>query len=203
MSRTATLRAMASTPVTAGDVTKSARLLLGLIGVIMLALLSWQVVALGYRLETGSFGGGSPDAQASQDVTGAFVRYDYTAERSYELYFAVRNPDRLPVRIDGIDEDRLPGLRLERLTMMREGPGCCAAERATPFRPVRLDAGEEIYLFATLRMDGSPASATACASQVWSSVPVRFSVLGTTRHQEVPLLATLVIRSAPGTACTV
>ncbi|MFC7758144.1 hypothetical protein ACFQY4_09055 [Catellatospora bangladeshensis] len=51
---------MASTPVTAGDVTKSARLLLGLIGVIMLALLSWQVVALGYRLETGSFGAAAP-----------------------------------------------------------------------------------------------------------------------------------------------
>ncbi len=202
MSRTATLRAMASTPVTAGDVTKSARLLLGLIGVIMLALLSWQVVALGYRLETGSFGGGSADAHASQDVTGALVRYDYTAERSYELYFTVRNPDRLPVRIEGIDEDRLPGLRLERLSMMREGPGCCAADRATPFRPVRLDAGEEIYLYATFRMDG-PASTTACAHQTWSSVPVRFSVLGTTRHQEVPLLATLMIRLAPGTACAV
>ncbi|BCJ77866.1 hypothetical protein CS0771_74100 [Catellatospora sp. IY07-71] len=202
MSRTATLRAMASIPVTAGEVTKSARLLLGLLGVIMLALLSWQVVALGYRLETGSFGGGGADAQASQDVTGAFVRYDYTAERSYELYFTVRNPDRLPVRIDGIDEDRLPGLRLERLSMMREGPGCCTAERATPFRPVRLDAGEEIYLYATFRMD-SPASTTACASQTWSSVPVRFSVLGTPRHQQVPLLATLVIQLAPGTACAV
>lgn len=202
MSRTATLRAMASMPLTPGDVTKSARLLLGLLGVIMLALLSWQVLALGYRLETGSFGGGSPDAFADQGPQGAFVRYDYAAERGYELYFAVRNPDRLPVRIEGIDEDRLPGLRLERLTMMREGPGCCAAERATPFRPVRLAAGEEVYLFATLRMDG-PVSATACAGQVWSSVPVRFSVLGTTRHQEVPLLATLVIRQASGTACAV
>ncbi|MEV4412131.1 hypothetical protein [Catellatospora sp. NPDC049609] len=195
----------ASTPVTAGDVSKSARMLVGFIGVIVLALLSWQVVALGYRLETGSFGGGSPDAQASQGVAGAFVRYDYTAERTYELYFTVRNPDRLPVRVEGVDEDRLAGLTLERLAMIEDKPGraCCRPESAVPFQPVRLAPGGEVYLFATLRLAAPGGTQADCAYQAWSSVPMRFTVLGTTRHQEVPLLATLMIRLAPGTGCAV
>lgn len=194
----------ASTPVTPGDLTRSARLLMGLLGVIVLALLSWQVVVHSYELERGSFGGGGPDAQI-RHAASTSARYAYGPERSYELHFAVRNPDRLPVRIEGLDEDRFPGLRVERLLMVEDTPerGCCPPDAMVPFHPVDLAAGAEVYLFATLRLERPPVYQGTCSHESWTTAPVRFSVLGTRRHQDVPLLVALVIERADEPGCAV
>jgi hypothetical protein len=186
----------APTPVTVGDLNKSARNLLGFIAVALLLLVAWQVTARTYELGTGSVGGGGPDAKpfAQPKRTGVLYRFD--VGRTYDLYFAVRNPGPVPVRVEGVDDNGQ--LLVDRLATLPGTPptGCCDPAGAVPFQPVDLAPGEELLILATLRLDewGGRWSDWPCSKrQWWWTMPVRFSVLGTARTSDVQLPETFFI----------
>ncbi|GAA1379520.1 hypothetical protein [Catellatospora chokoriensis] len=178
---------------------RSALLVRGLLAVALLVLVSWQVLARTYELEGGSFGGGGTDSRPFQQPHRSGILYRFEVGRTYDLYFSVRNPGPVPVRVEEVGDNGQ--LLVDRLAILPGTPaGCCDQAGAAPFQPVDLAPGQELLILATLRLhqfSDSQADWPCSSRRWWWTMPVRFSVLGTARSSEVLLPETFFIE-APG-----
>lgn len=179
------------------------RLFLILLAATIAAVSGWLVYANTYELEEGSFGGSAPSSGGvRRTAAGAEeLRFPHHAGGTYEVYLSLRNPGAVPVRISAIGHENIATYTIARMTMIVNGGAkaeCCSPSDAEPFRPVEVAAGSELYLFLTLRVEDEEWP--PCLTKWFSAMPVRYSVLGVDRQQDVPLRAAISFHK-PGPDC--
>ncbi|WP_155373181.1 hypothetical protein [Catellatospora vulcania] len=170
----------------------------GVVSLAVVALAGWQSMAVGYELAPGALGGGGPDGRRYEKPYVRGVEYEFAMDRSYDLYFSIRNTGPLPVRIEGLEPFGLPLARLAVIPATPSDMACCDTSTAVPFQPTDLPAGGELVLLATFAWDGdsaAPAPDAPCSRVWWSTVRVRRTVLGLTQAVELELPQALILRS--------
>ncbi|MEU8005999.1 hypothetical protein AB0B66_32970 [Catellatospora sp. NPDC049111] len=133
-----------------------------------------QTEADGYRLAAGSLSGGS---QHEEHRAGGVTELRFTWDPAvlHRFYFPIANPGPHPVRIEELRRD-LDSFTIVDVHVMFPGG-------KQPFQPVVITAGGDLNLVLTVRTDEPPAP---CARTWIESLPVRYTVLGVSRWEQVP-----------------
>ncbi|KAB1903299.1 hypothetical protein F8279_23860 [Micromonospora sp. AMSO1212t] len=159
--------------------------------VVVLVLLStYLTITLRYELHQGNFGA-NPQALSSA-TAGPYTEYRYLAQpgRSIEYGFSIANRGPLTIRLKEVTKDGGPGYVVDQvhvnMDVNREG---FERGKATPFEPIDLPAGDQIFVWVTLRFseDLLLNYQPPCAGFSFATHEVRFNVLGMQREQRVPI----------------
>ncbi|MEU2700489.1 hypothetical protein [Micromonospora aurantiaca (nom. illeg.)] len=159
--------------------------------VVVLVLLStYLTITLRYKLHQGNFGA-NPQALSSA-TAGLYTEYRYLAQpgRIIEYGFSIANRGPLTVRLKEVTKDGGPGYAVDQVHVnMDVGREGFERGKATPFEPFDLPAGDQIFVWVTLRFseDLLLNYQPPCAGFSFATHEVRFNVLGMQREQRVPI----------------
>lgn len=160
---------------------------------------------LRYQLIPGSFeeGPGADSRVTAGDVT----EYRYVARpgRTIEYAFTIENPGPWTVRLEEMAIRNGPytvePVRVDTEFENGSSPGF----GAVPFRPMDLPPNRTIEVLVTLRLSESAATPdTECSRFAFNTNRVRFTVLGVSREQYVPMghfIGFVIPRAADGQPC--
>ncbi|SCF40527.1 hypothetical protein GA0070215_12471 [Micromonospora marina] len=175
--------------------------------IVALALLAtYLTITLRYKLDHGNFGA-NPQALSSA-AAGPYTEYRYLAQpgRSIEYGFSIANRGPLTIRLKEVTSDGRPAYTVDQVHVNvdagREG---FERGKATPFKPIDLAAGDQIFVWVTLRFSDDLLLnyQPPCAGISLATQRVRFDVLGMQRRQSVPIgyFVSLETPGADGRPC--
>ena len=157
---------------------------------VLVLLSTYLTITLRYKLHQGNFGA-NPQALSSA-TAGPYTEYRYLAQpgRSIDYGFSIANRGPLTIRLKEVTKDGGPGYVVDQvhvnMDVDREG---FERGKATPFEPIDLPAGDQIFVWVTLRFseDLLLNHQPPCAGFSFATHEVRFNVLGMQREQRVPI----------------
>jgi hypothetical protein len=177
---------------------------LGAVLVIVLAGTAYLISTQTYRLETGPYSGVYPIRDVVSVATfSGYREYQFPLRPGalVTFTFSIRNPGALPVRIDEVRDDG--AFTIDHVLMndpaAPESPLFLATTR--PLQPVTLDSGAVLVLEVTIRV---LHQYEPCSGFSFHSMPVRFTVLGRSREQSLPLgfVVAIVAPDDDGQVCS-
>lgn len=147
--------------------------------VVVLVLLStYLTITLRYKLHQGNFGA-NPQALSSA-TAGPYTEYRYLAQPGRIVEYGFK----------AVTTDGGPGYAVDQVHVnMDVGREGFERGKATPFEPFDLPAGDQIFVWVTLRFseDLLLNYQPPCAGFSFATHEVRFNVLGMQREQRVPI----------------
>lgn len=122
----------------------------------------------------------------------------------YQVAVMVANHGRIPVRLDGMAWQPMPGVRDAPSLWIDQEPHTAISRPATPFEPLTLAPGEELTLWLVQRASScavgaayDPSTSPADGATSQSAIAIRWSVLGVPRLDslELPYYVTTPLRA--------
>ncbi|GAA4572141.1 hypothetical protein GCM10023176_34420 [Micromonospora coerulea] len=158
---------------------------------------------IGHRLDHGSSWWHGADAEFRTEGPRTEVRFAFNPGGQITFGASIRNPGPSPVTITGIAVNEGPAnqhvFKIARLTANHADESTAVMfdpTAATPFPSIRVGAGMELPVFATIRV---PDVETAPGSGLFfDDLAVDYDVLGLPRHQRVPMGFRLSVLSPNG-----
>ncbi|MGW5556927.1 hypothetical protein ACWER9_06855 [Micromonospora sp. NPDC003944] len=165
------------------------RIILAAVLVTLVLLATYLTITLRYRLDDGNVWA---NPQADSSVTaGHATEYRYVAQpgRSIEYGFSIANRGPFTVRLKDVVKDHGPGFAVEQVHMNMDLDRGIERGKAALFRPIDIQAGDQIFLWVTLRFfdDLLLSHQIPCAGFSFETQKIRFNVLGLQREQTVPM----------------
>ncbi|WP_212825905.1 hypothetical protein [Catellatospora sp. TT07R-123] len=201
MTETITPATAAAAPAARPGGRRRAALAWALLAVAVLALGGWQAAARTYALEPGYFGLRAPEAV--EHVAGGIHEYRYPLVHgtSHRISVSMRNPGPLPVRVTGFggDPHEWPQsmFPITSIEVNRDAVGDLASGQ--PFAPFTLAPQQAVLVHLTVRVEDVDV-VDGCSRTWWGTLPVRYTVLGVDREQQLALDPVIAFQT-PGEDC--